>query len=100
MFGFASPLSDLQTYQTVGSYNNLEKVIVREFKGVMFNIISISSFEAMGSLFNDLLSSTFSSTSNIESSDKIFFSYHVVGLVLGQFRKSLLLVYMYTKFST
>jgi hypothetical protein len=46
-----------------------------------------------------LLSFTLSSTSNIESLDNIFFSYHAMGLVLGCSHKSLLLVYMYTRSS-
>jgi hypothetical protein len=51
----------------------------------------------MRSLFDELFSSALSSTSDTASSDNIFFSYNVMGLVFGRFHKSLLLVYMYTK---
>jgi hypothetical protein len=51
----------------------------------------------MGSLPDDLVSSSFSSTSDIESSNNIFFLYHNMGLALGHSHKSLLLMYMYTK---
>jgi hypothetical protein len=50
----------------------------------------------VGSSSNESPSSTLSSILNIEYSNTIFFSYHVVGLATSCYRKNLLLMYMYT----
>jgi hypothetical protein len=54
----------------------------------------------MGFLLDESIAFAFSSTLDIEFLNNTFFSYHVVGLVLGCSHKSLMLVYMYTRPST
>jgi hypothetical protein len=59
-----------------------------------------ASSNAMGSSLDESLSSAFSSTLVIEYLNNTFFSYYVVGLVLGRSHKSLMLMYMYIRSST
>jgi len=97
MFRFASPLLNPWTYQTNELDNNLENrmsLSLGNSKGSCLTSSSSNSYDTMGSLPNYSLLFVV----DIESLDNIFFSYHVVGLVPSHSHKSLILMYMYTKF--
>jgi hypothetical protein len=79
------------------SNNNLENGMLSSLGNSKGPCWSSSSFNTIGSLPYDLFSPPFSLASNIKSSDNIFFLYHAMGLVPSCSRKSLLLMYMYTK---
>ncbi len=102
MFGFASPLSNPWTYQTITSNNNFENGISSSWgnsKGSCLISFPFGSFNVMRSLYDESLSFPLSPTLDIKSLDNILFSYHAMGLARDFFHKSLLLVCMYTRSS-
>jgi len=75
---------NLANYQIKQQSWKWNVVFIKEFKGSCW---SWSSFDTMGLLPNDLLSSTFSSTLDIESLDNTFFLYNATRLVPGVHKK-------------